>query len=439
MNLLFRKEVVSLALPVLVEHFSSSFLLLMDTFFVSKLGPRAIASVGLGTYMFWITITLAQVSVIGTTVLVSQTFGSGKTREVRKIVFESLLLSLLLSLPLLIASRAGIEFYLRAIGAPSELWSDTESYLAPLLMSIPGLYMSASLSASLRGIGDTRTPMKIGLGANALNLVLDPLLIYGFGPFNGLGVFGAGLASALSTYWSFLVYLIVIPSRIGIEPILPRKETFLKLLDLGIPAGVERIAMSVSYSAYVSLIARFGSECLAAYQVGLKIESFAYMPGLAFSIVSSVLVGQSIGSKNMKRAVEMAWESSKASTIAMSLSGLVLALTAPITPKPFLKDESLLFLATVYLVIAGLSEPGLGFSMGMSGAMRGSGDTRLPVVLNLISFWSVRIGVGYLLGYVLGFGVFGVWACMAIEVSFRGLLFFLAFRKLFNRRVRILV
>ena len=84
---MFRKEVVSLALPVLVEHFSSSFLLLMDTFFVSNLGPIAIASVGLGTYMFWITITLAQVSVIGTTVLVSQTFGSGKPREVRKIVF----------------------------------------------------------------------------------------------------------------------------------------------------------------------------------------------------------------------------------------------------------------------------------------------------------------------------------------------------------------
>ncbi|MEM4817104.1 MAG: MATE family efflux transporter, partial [Desulfurococcaceae archaeon] len=177
-----------------------------------------------------------------------------------------------------------------------------------------------------------------------------------------------------------------------------------------------------------------GSIALAAHNIGLRIESLIYMPGFAFSIAASVLVGQAIGNSDYVYAKKIGREVVKTSTLFMTILGIIIAIVSRYVVEPFSPNEDVRMLASTYLILAGLSETGLALSMSTSGVIRGSGNTRIPLLINVFSFYVIRLLVAFSL--VNSIGVIGAWIGMFIDLYVRGLIIYVVFEKYFYKLAR---
>ncbi|MEM1858518.1 MAG: MATE family efflux transporter, partial [Desulfurococcaceae archaeon] len=195
-------------------------------------------------------------------------------------------------------------------------------------------------------------------------------------------------------------------------------STWRKSLDLGIPAFIERAVFALGNNVYAGIIARLGSVVMAAHNIGLRIESLIYMPGFAFSMTASALVGKYVGSGQLSEAKRAGWKAIVLGTLVVGVLGVIVGLTGYYLAQPFSPSEEIRKLASLYLALAGFSEFGLGAAMITSGAFRGAGNTRIPMLVNVSSLLLIRITLSLLLAGPLG--ALGPWLAMFIDVYVRG-------------------
>ena len=190
---------------------------------------------------------------------------------------------------------------------------------------------------------------------------------------------------------------------------------------------------------YISMIARFGSISLAAHQIGLRIESLVFMPGIAFRVATATLVGHEIGARNISKAKEVTNAAAKLSLLFMSVTGFSLAAISRYVPRFFIENEAVCGLSTIYLILAGTSEPGLGLFFALAGAFHGAGNTILPVSVGIFSNITMRIGLGWTLGKYCGLGAIGMWMGMFFDVYLRSIILYFIYRRKYEKFVKILV
>jgi len=226
--------------------------------------------------------------------------------------------------------------------------------------------------------------------------------------------------------------------HVGLMPKISLKPQLIyEIMNIGAPAAAERLVFSLGSNAYMAFIARCGEAALAAHQIGIRIESFIYMPGFAFSVAASALVGQRIGAGDPDGAKAIGWEAAKQATMLMGVLGVVVALTSQYLVLPFSPDPYVGWLASIYLILAGLSEPGLAILMTLGGGIRGSGNTRVPMMINIAGLYMFRVMPAALLTRYIG--VFGAWTAMFVDVYLRGLIFYIIYRRYFYRLIRRVV
>lgn len=243
--------------------------------------------------MFWVPGFMLTTGVM---VLIAQSLGAGRRELARRVYGESVILALAISLPVVFLGVHVAEDVVRIVADPEVTVKGTQ-YLVARLLGLPAMYIFFTVGAALRGAKDTKTPMAVSILGNIFNIILDPILIFGLLGLPKLGVFGAGLASSLSFYFMLMFYMVLgVKGRLVIVPRVKTLtvETLRKILYLGLPISVERILMSSLMLIYVSMIARFGSVSLAAHQIGLRIESLVFMPGIGFRIATATLVGHEL-------------------------------------------------------------------------------------------------------------------------------------------------
>lgn len=410
----------------------SSLYSLTDTYFVSGLGGDALAGVGVSSYILWlynVVIALFQTPIM---ILVSQSIGAGLRDKARSIIgeicFKGGLIILLITGAFYALSPAILAFQ---SGLTGEAYDYALTYLAIRVIGFPIFYLSMCFDTSIIATGRTKLTLLVNTVGLTVNIILDPLLIYGYYGVPCMGIAGAALATVISSAITIPLQIYYL-RMLGLSPLLEKSNSILsKALRLGYPAMIERLVFALGNNVYAGVISRMGARVMAAHNIGLRIESLVYMPGFAFSITASTLVGQRIGEGNIDEAKKVGLETVKLGVLVMGVLGLFIALTGRFLSEPFSPDDEIADLASKYLFIAGLSELGLGLSMVVSGGIRGAGNTKIPFLINTMSLYLFRVVPSVILSSTLG--VLGPWISMFIDVYARGVILFLVYEKWFHK------
>jgi len=299
---------------------------------------------------------------------------------------------------------------------------------------IPG-NIGAVISAAFRGLGDTRTPLKVMLVANAVHILGDWTLMLGHWGAPKMGLPGGGIAMSASMVVSLILFALMvrrsaIPGCLSLRQTRPTLEWSLRILRIGIPAAVSALLRTTSMIGFTSVLARTpqGISAIAALPIGLTAESIAFMPGLGFSIAASALVGQALGAGNPQNAERLGWFAAYQGVAVMTVMGAVFYVLAEPFARMISNDPKVVAIAADYLRIMAISEPMLGFGMILTGALQGAGDTVRPTVATAISFWVFRLPLTYWLALVVGLGAHGAWIGMSASTILSGVLAIILFR-----------
>jgi len=428
------RQLFNLAWPSLVENLLQTMLGFVDLVFVGQLGPDAIAGVGLGNQLMFLLQVLFMGLAVGNTALVARAVGAGNRREGERVAKQSLLLGASISIGVAIIGILYSDAIIRLMGATEEVTGIGGAFLR--VVSTFSIVIGVMLigGGTLRGSGDTRTPMVITAFINVINIVLDYLLIFGNLGFPRLGPVGSAVATTIARGAGAVLILYVLfkrgsvlklPLRGGWRPDL---DAIGRILNIGWPAAAEQIVFNLGFIVFSALAIFLGTADLAAQQVAFNISNFSVLPGFAFGVAALTLVGQNLGSRDPGRAEESALQALKSGMVWMVLMGVGFFVFRDFLVGLYSSDPDVHRLGTMCLVFIALGQPLLAVWMVLSNALRGAGDTRATLLFTFIGIWVLRVGMGYVIGIVLGLGLFGMWLGWIADFITRATLVYLRFR-----------
>lgn len=427
--------ILILAIPAIIENILQVLIGTVDTYFISRIGTEAIAGVGVTNLIMNIYIAFFLALGVGTTAIVSRNIGSNKINNANLAVKQSIILAVLISLFFGIINLIFARNILLFLGTEERVLGYAIPYF--ICVAVPSVFLCLMmiLSSSLKGAGDTKTPMKIALVSNLVNLVLDYILIFGIFNFRGLGILGAGIATTISRVVGVILLLKKINSnKMKLHISIFKKwnmdkDMLRSIIKIGFPAGIEKLIMRFGQLIYGGMIIKIGTEAYAAHNIAGTIESFSYLPGMGFGVAAATLIGQNLGAKEPEEAKTMGILSYILSTILMVIIGIVLYIFAPFLAGLFTADEKILELVVRVLRIIALFQPFLCITLVITSALQGAGDTKFPMYSTFIGIWGIRIVGVYVLAMKMNMGLVGVWLAYALDVTVRGVMLMVRFLK----------
>jgi putative MATE family efflux protein len=428
-----RRDVLRLALPAMGEQMLSMMVGIVDTFLVGHLGASPLAAVGLANQWVFMAMTLFGAIATGSTALIARFIGAEDPEQADQVLRQSMLLATGIGL---VASTLGLLFApaaVLALGAQGEVIQLSTDYLRV----VSSIFFFSTLmfvgNASLRGAGDTRTPLFIMLVVNAINVVVAWTAINGPFGLPRLGVVGSALGAATGRLvGGVLVVAILLRGRAGIRlrlaALRPDLDMIRRILHVGLPTGLEQVLMRTGQMFFARILAEMGMVAYAANQVAINALSISFMPGFGFALAATTLVGQGLGAEDPEGAEQRGYVAYRIGAGLMTVIGLAIVLFPAQIMGFFTNEPEVIALGTMPLRVVGLVQPMLAASMIFTGALRGAGDTRFPMVVTGASIWFVRLPVAYLLALSLGWGLVGAWSAMALDFSLRGTVNFFRYR-----------
>ncbi len=414
-----RRRVLGLAWPVIGENLLETLLGIVDTALVAGLGTAAIAGVGSGLQiMFFLLAALSALSV-GSSILVAQAIGARASERASRIARQSLVWSVLLSVPLALVGLGLAHPLIGLFGMAPEVTRIGAGYFQVTMGTVVVLVALIIGGGVLRGAGDTRTPMLVTAVANVLNAALAYGLIYGRWGLPALGAVG----SAWATFFARAVALALLlhalwKGRSGItiagrEGWRPDWSVAREVLKLGVPASVEQLLMASAFLVLTVLVARLGMNTFAALRISLSALSLSFLPGIGFGMAATALVGQSIGAKRLRLGAGAAQVATTWAVIWMStMAALIFVFARPIMHL-FTSRLDVVRIGAEGLRMVALTQPFWAVGMVQSGALRGTGDTRYPLLIGTVGMWTTVLLVWLGLRF-LGGGLITVWGAFLI-------------------------
>ncbi|HEV8594872.1 MAG TPA: MATE family efflux transporter [Thermoplasmata archaeon] len=422
-----RRTLLDLAWPVIIANFLQVLATTVDIIMVGRIGIADIAAVGTGANLVFFATTIIIGITSGTIALVARAIGEQRPRHAEHFLFQSLIAGGLLSIPMVVVGVAFAPWIVAPFSPTPEVRALAADYTSIIFLSMPSLFTIFVGTAALRAAGDSRTPMIIGVIENVINFGINYTLIFGNFGFPALGVRGAAIGTSIAYFTGAVLFIGLFVDhrlKIGIDRERPfvNVRTIKRILRIGLPAATEQFLFQVGILIWIVFVVSFGEAAVAAHQIGLRIQSFAFMPGLGLSIASSALTGQNLGAKLPERAERSAREATKMSIAVMSAIAAFNFVFAPWIALAFAPPGEAVDLAVLFIRLHALSIPAVGFFFTLSGSLRGAGDTRWPLYASVIGTYGVRLPLSALLGFVLGWGLFGVWVALPIEYYLRSLI-----------------
>ncbi len=422
------KKISKLALPIIVVNLLYTVESTFSLILVSGISTAAIAAVGFSLNILWFIYSLMALSYTGTSVLVAQRVGAGN--DPSGVLSIGLLLSLLTSLPLTFWGLDLALWLMGFLGASESVISLAGVYLEPIFWFISVGFLTNTYYGAFNGFGDTKTPMKVAILMNVINISTAYLLINGKLGLPRLGVAGAGWGIVASEIVAFLIYSYLFGVKKRPFPLRPSIDMKLlgRFVRIGVPTVLERSITSLSFNVFVGFLAKFGDKALAAHQIGIRVESVSFMIGFGFMVAATTIAGQNLGAKNYTGLAYGIRLTANLTASAMGILGLLLiAIPQPLV-SVFTDDPEVIRLASYYLIIVGISQVPMAYAAILSGALKGMGRTTVPMVVNIGSFWGFRIAPSYLILKVIPSPLVP-WMFMTVETFLRALVFFLAYRR----------
>lgn len=404
------KAIRHIALPSIFGMFFGTLYNIVDIFWVGRLGYEQIAAVALFGIFFEFVIVFNEVVGVGSMALIARHYGAKNYKRVNEVVKQTVFLKLLIAFIFCFTGIILIKYILTALGATGDVILYGTSY--GRVMSFGFLFMLSSftLFTAMRGVGDAKTPMKIMIVSNILNIGLDPLFIFGF----HLGVTGAAAASVLSQIVAFSTGLYVITTGRHIVHIDTKIEfdsqTMKTILFVGLPSGVGAFIRNITSIVAIRIIAGFGMAVLAGFEIFLRLTGLVWMLLMGLNLACSTLVGHNLGAKKPRQAEKTALKAGYMGSIIMMAIAVVFI--------AFARDLVSIFNSTEEVVQAGANAfkiispflVFLGFYLPLSGAFYGSGDTKPPMVITFLTYILFQIPMMVIMSKVMGVnGVFLVY------------------------------
>jgi len=431
-------QVLKMSIPLVIIELVSSLYSLTDTYFVSWLGKEALAGLGVASYILMFAQTFNVLFTTPSIVFTSQGLGSGRKEQAKLAVGEVFLNGLIVISILSITwyQLAGVIVEMQS-GVKGLTFQYSVDYLQIRFIGFIVSYSTMFLDSIIVASGYTWYSLIANSSGLILNIVLDPIMIYGCFGFPPLGVAGAAIATIVSNTVTLPIQLFYL-AKLGLIPCLNFEFSYVKkALSLGLPAFAERFLFSLGNNIYAGIISRLGDTVMASHNVGLRIESLIYMPGFAFSMTASALVGKYIGKGELANAKRIGRRTALLGSLVIGFLGVIVGVSGYYLTQPFSPNDEIRRLASTYLFFAGFSEFGLGFAMIISGAFRGAGNTWLPMLINIVSLTCVRVLLSIVL--VEYMGVIGPWLAMFIDVYVRGIVFIVLYETSFNKLARKMI
>ena len=410
-----RRRVVGLAGPVIGENLLQTLLGIVDTMLVAHLGASATAGVGSAQQIMWFLIGALSALSIGSSVLVSQAIGAGDPQRASRLARQSLIWSALLSIPLagggLLLARPIVGLY----GLAPEAAAISGSYLQITMGTVVVLVALYIGGGVLRGAGDSRTPMAVTAVANLVNGALAYALIYGHAGLPVLGAVGSAWATFLSRTLALMMLLAVLwRGRAGVtirrmEGWRPDRRVIADVLRIGVPAALEQMLIAAAFVALTVVVARLGTATLAAQQIAIAALSFSFLPGIGFGVAATTLVGQSVGARRIEDGAGAVRIARRWAIGWMGAIGVFVLAFAEPTMRLFTSDAAVIVAGASGLRVVALAQPCWALLLVLSGALRGTGNTRFPLIANGGSTW-LTVGLAWLLLSTIGGGLVAIWA-----------------------------
>ena len=423
------RSLVRLSLPAIVQQLLGSLLQYVDTAMVGHLGEAATAAVSTSTTVNWLVHSIPYGFAVGLLSLLSQANGRGDHEELKRLSALGLRLSVWLGLALTAICLAISPFLPVWMQAAPEIRRPASLYFFIVSVPLPFSVITSMLSSAMHAVKDTRTPMVINLSANALNVLLNYLLIYRL----SLGVLGAAYATAVSTTLGgvgmFVAFRCKAALRFGWDAYFVRQTAQLKaLLRVALPVTSTSVVSCAGYIVFAGMVSGMGVVTFAAHSIAVTAEEIFYLPGYGIRTATSALIGTAIGEQNDRKFRDTRSVSLWLTIVLMLLSGVILFFTAYPLMRLFTSSETVAQMGAQVLRIVAFSEPFFGLMVAWEGISYGTGHTRSVFVIEALSMWGVRILLTWLVVRA-GYGLNAVWYCMiadnvtkAVALTIKGLM-----------------
>jgi putative MATE family efflux protein len=427
-----RKHIFSLAWPVILNNIFLTLVWMVDMMMVGRLGPNAVAAVGVSGQMFTMIMAITLAVTTGTIALVARYTGAKDKDKANTVLGQSLLLGAILSGLLMTPGLAASDGLFRLFGAEASVTKVGSPYLRIVLTGTVFIVVALVSSSALRGAGDTKTPLVISVAANMVNVLLNYALIFGKFGMPRLEVIGAGIATVTAFALEAAAFLFLLWKG-NLVLSLPKKvlrlekETALKTLRIGSPSAVEQGIIQAGYLWYMAVITRYGTDPLAAYMIGVNIMSLSFLPGFGFSVAASALVGQSLGAREPAAASSQGWECSKMAVWVMSSVGVVLFIAARPIAFVYVSDTRVVTLTAEFVRILAVCQPAMALHFTLSGALVGAADTRWPLYGSFAGMYLIRMPLALLAAYGLGMNITWIWLIIVADHYGKAAVVFLRF------------
>jgi putative MATE family efflux protein len=429
-----RRAIFLLSIPMVLEMLMESLFAVVDIFFVSKIGVNAVATIGLTETVFMLIISVAVGISMAATAMVARRIGEKDPERASVAAGQAIILGVIISVMTGVAGVIWAADILRLMGGPGDLVAEGVNYTRIMMGGNVTIMLLFILNAIYRGAGDASMAMRSLWLANGINIVLDPCLIFGLGPFPELGLTGAAIATNIGRGVGvlFQLYFLFNGKRIiqlAARHFLVRWHLIVSQVKIASGGTSQFLIASASWIILMRFIAEYGSEALAGYTIAIRIIIFTILPSWGMANAAATLVGQNLGAKNPDRAEKSVWLTARYNFFFLLTVSVLFFAFAPQLIGIFNTNGAVVDMGVMALRIICVGYGFYAYGMVVSQAFNGAGDTFTPTWINFVSFWLLEIPLAYYAAFYMGYGPAGIFIAVAVAESFMALLCILIFRR----------
>ena len=442
-----RMNIFHIVWPVFIEVLLGSLFGMIDMMMVGRISEhaaQAVSAVGMTNQPVFLGLSFVQALNVGGTAIIARYYGAKKYKNISLVLKHVMLLAMLgFVLPISVLMILLAPYVLSFLGADVSVIEVGSAYFRVIMLGFIFQSFSFTMTAALRGIGETKIPMRNNLIANSLNVLGNAVLIYGLFGFPVLGVTGAAISTALSNVIAMSLNLRYVLSKKSVlyldfkEKFEFRFEMMKDLIRIGLPTALEQLALRVGIISFLNIVSGLGTNVYAAHQISLNILNLTYSPAQAFGITASTLMGQSLGAKNEQLArmyTRMCQRIGFVIAIGMSL---FIFFGSKTLAEFYSTEPEIIRNTMIALTIVAFVQPFQSHQLITSGALRGAGDTVWPLIAIFVGSIVIRVSLGYIFVNIIGLGLAGAWYAVFIDQFIRWLIILFRFKSGKWKNIRI--
>ena len=441
-----RLNIFHIVWPVFIEVLLGSLFGMVDMMMVGRISEhaaQAVSAVGMTNQPVFLGLSFVQALNVGGTAIIARYYGAKKYKNISLVLKHVMLLAMLGLIPISLLMIFLAPYVLSFLGADASVIEVGSAYFRVIMLGFIFQSFSFTMTAALRGIGETKIPMRNNLIANSLNVLGNAVLIYGLFGFPVLGVTGAAISTALSNVIAMSLNLRYVLSKKSVlyldfkEEFEFRFEMMKDLIRIGLPTALEQLALRVGIISFLNIVSGLGTNVYAAHQISLNILNLTYSPAQAFGITASTLMGQSLGAKNEQLArmyTRMCQRIGFVIAIGMSL---FIFFGSQTLAEFYSTEPEIIRNTMIALTIVAFVQPFQSHQLITSGALRGAGDTVWPLIAIFVGSIVIRVSLGYIFVNIIGLGLAGAWYAVFIDQFIRWLIILFRFKSGKWKNIRI--